>query len=68
MTTPERIKQHQQLQREYPQLTPDEVELMIISGTLQPEPKNKSQGMSWADGFLMLFLAAIVIFVGILLK
>jgi hypothetical protein len=68
MTTPERIKQHQDLQRKYPQLTPDEVELMIISGTLQPEPKTKSQGMTWADGFSMLFLAAIVIFVGILLK
>jgi uncharacterized alpha/beta hydrolase family protein len=68
MTTPERIKQHQQLQRKYPQLTPDDIELMIISGTLQPEPKTKSQGMSWADGFSMLFLAAIVIFVGILLK
>lgn len=66
MTTPERIKQHQVLQREYPQLTPDEVELMIINGTLQPEPKN--QGMTWADGFSMLFLVAIVIFVGILLK
>jgi hypothetical protein len=68
MTTPERIKQHQDLQRKYPQLSPDEVELMIISGTLQPELKPKSQGMTWADGFLMLFLAAIVIFVGILLK
>ena len=68
MTTPERIKQHQDLQRKYPQLTPDEVELMIISGTLQPEPKTKSQGMTWADGFSMLFLVAIVIFVGILLK
>ncbi len=68
MTTPERIKQHQELQRKYPQLTPDEVELMIISGTLRPEPKPKSQGMTWADGFLMLFLATLVIFVGILLK
>ncbi len=68
MNVVDRIKQHQELQRKYPQLTPDEVELMIISGTLRPEPKNKSQGMTWADGFLMLFLAAIVIFVGILLK
>jgi uncharacterized alpha/beta hydrolase family protein len=66
MTTPERIKQHQQLQRKYPKLTPDDIELMIINGTLQPEPK--SQGMTWADAFSMLFLAAIVIFVGILLK
>jgi hypothetical protein len=68
MTTPERIKQHQQLQRKYPQLSPDDIELMIISGALQPEPKTKSQGMTWADGLSMLFLAAIVIFVGILLK
>ena len=68
MTTPERIKQHQQLQRKYPQLTPDDIEMMIINGTLQPEPKPKSHSMSWADGFLMLFLAAIVIVVGILLK
>jgi len=68
MTTPERIKQHQELQRKYPKLSPDDIELMIISGTLRPEPKNKSQGMTWADGFSMLFLAAIVIFVGILLK
>jgi hypothetical protein len=68
MTTPERIKKHQDLQRKYPKLSPDDIELMIISGTLQPEPKTKSQGMTWADGFLMLFLAAIVIFVGILLK
>jgi hypothetical protein len=68
MTTPERIKQHQQLQRKYPKLSPDDIELMIINGTLQPESKPKSQGMTWADGFLMLFLAAIVIFVGILLK
>jgi hypothetical protein len=68
MTTPERIKQHQQLQRKYPKLTPDDIELMIIGKTLQPEPKPKSQGMTWADGFSMLFLAAIVIFVGILLK
>ncbi len=68
MTTPERIKQHQELQRKYPQLSPDDIEFMIISGTLQPEPKTKSQGMTWADGFLMLFLAALVIFVGILLK
>ena len=68
MTTPERIKQHQQLQRKYPQLSPDDIELMIISGTLQPEPKTKSQGMTWADGFLMLFLVSLVIFVGILLK
>jgi hypothetical protein len=68
MTTPERIKQHQELQRKYPQLSPDDIELMIINGTLRPEPKPKSQGMTWADGFLMLFLAAIVIFVGILLK
>ncbi len=68
MTTPERIKQHQQLQRKYPQLTPDDIELMIINGTLRSEPKPKNQGMTWADGFLMLFLAALVIFVGILLK
>jgi hypothetical protein len=68
MTTPERIKQHQDLQRKYPKLTPDEVELMLINGTLRPEPKTKSQGMTWLDGFSMLFLAAIVIFVGILLK
>jgi hypothetical protein len=68
MTTPERIKQHQQLQRKYPQLSPDDIELMIISGALQPEPKTKSQGMTWADGLSMLFLAALVIFVGILLK
>jgi uncharacterized alpha/beta hydrolase family protein len=66
MTTPERIKQHQVLQRKYPKLSPDDIELMIINGTLQPEPK--SQGMTWADGLSMLFLAAIVIFVGILLK
>jgi hypothetical protein len=68
MTTPERIKKHQQLQRKYPKLTPDDIELMIINGTLQPEPKPKTQGMTWADGLSMLFLAAIVIFVGILLK
>jgi hypothetical protein len=68
MTTPERIKQHQDLQRKYPQLSPDDIELMIINGTLQPEPKPKSQGMTWLDGFLMLFLVALVIFVGILLK
>jgi hypothetical protein len=60
--------QHQELQRKYPQLTPDEIELMIINGTLQPELKPKSQGMTWADGFLMLFLVSLVIFVGILLK
>jgi hypothetical protein len=68
MNVVDRVKQHQDLQRKYPQLTPDEVELMLINGTLRPEPKPKSQGMTWADGFLMLFLAALVIFVGILLK
>jgi hypothetical protein len=68
MTTPERIKQHQALQRKYPQLTPNDIELMIINGMLRPEPKTKNQGMTWADGFLMLFLATLVIFVGILLK
>jgi hypothetical protein len=68
MTTPERIKQHQELQQKYPKLSPDDIELMIISGTLRSEPKPKSQGMSWADALSMLFLAAIVIFVGILLK
>jgi len=68
MTTPERIKHHQELQRKYPQLTPDDIELMIINGSLQPEPKTRIQGMSWSDGFSMLFLIAIVIFVGILLK
>ncbi len=68
MSVVDRVKQHQDLQREYPKLTPDEVELMLINGTLQPEPKPKSQGMTWADGFLMLFLVSLVIFVGILLK
>jgi len=68
MTTPERIKQHQDLQREYPKLSPDDIELMIINGTLRSEPKTKSQGMTWADGLSMLFLASLVIFVGILLK
>jgi hypothetical protein len=68
MNVVDRVKQHQELQRKYPQLTPDEVELMIINGTLQPESKPKSQGMTWADGFLMLFLVALAIFVGILLK
>jgi hypothetical protein len=68
MTTPERIKQHQDLQRKYPQLSPDDIEFMIISGTLRSEPKTKSHGMTWADGLLMLFLASLVIFVGILLK
>jgi hypothetical protein len=68
MNVVDRVKQHQDLQRKYPQLTPDDIELMIINGTLQPEPKTKSQGMTWADGFSMLFLAALVIFVGILLK
>jgi len=68
MTTPERIKQHQELQRKYPKLSPDDIELMIINGTLQPEPKTKSQGMTWTDGFCMLFLVSLVIFVGILLK
>jgi hypothetical protein len=68
MNVVDRVKQHQDLQRKYPQLTPDDIELMIINGTLQPEPKPKSQGMTWADGFSMLFLVALVIFVGILLK
>ncbi len=68
MNVVDRVKQHQDLQRKYPQLTPDEVELMIINGTLRSEPKPKNQGMTWADGFLMLFLVALVIFVGILLK
>jgi hypothetical protein len=68
MTTPERIKQHQQLQRKYPQLTPDDIELMIINGMLRSELKPKSQGMTWLDGFSMLFLVSLVIFVGILLK
>lgn len=68
MNVVDRVKQHQDLQRKYPQLTPDDIELMIISGTLQSEPKPQSQGMTWADGFSMLFLVSLVIFVGILLK
>jgi uncharacterized alpha/beta hydrolase family protein len=68
MNVVDRVKQHQELQRKYPKLSPDDIELMIINGTLQPEPKTKSQGMTWADGLSMLFLIAIVIFVGILLK
>jgi hypothetical protein len=68
MNVVDRVKQHQELQRKYPQLSPDDIELMIINGMLRSEPKPKNQGMTWADGFSMLFLAAIVIFVGILLK
>ena len=68
MNVVDRVKQHQDLQRKYPQLSPDDIELMIINGMLRSEPKPKSQGMTWADGFLMLFLVSLVIFVGILLK
>jgi len=55
MNVVDRVKQHQDLQRKYPQLSPDDIELMIINGMLR-------------DGFLMLFLVSLVIFVGILLK
>ena len=68
MNVVDRVKQHQDLQRKYPQLSPDDIELMIINGMLRSEPKTKSHGMTWLDGFLMLFLVALVIFVGILLK
>lgn len=61
----ERIKQHQEVQRKYPHLTPDEVELMLINKTLQPDPKPEPIWVNWVLMPLIILLAG---FIGLVLR
>jgi hypothetical protein len=62
MMTPERIALHQSIQRAHPNWTPEQVEEYILRDFKQ------NHELDWLGGFAMLFLMALVIFVGVLLK
>lgn len=59
------IKKHQEVQRKYPHLTPDEVELMLINKTLQPDPKPEPV---WVDWVLMPVIMLLAGFIGLVLR
>lgn len=59
------IKKHQEVQRKYPHLTPDEVELMLINKTIQPDPKPEPV---WVDWVLMPAIMLLAGFIGLVLR
>jgi hypothetical protein len=77
MPSPERIKEIEAFDNAWASLrgNPKRAEIiqqMIDSGTLmtygQPRRKPRTTDMTWVDGFTMLALIAIAIFVGVVLK
>lgn len=59
------IKKHQEVQRKYPHLTPDEVELMLINKTLQPDSNPEPV---WVDWVLMPVIMLLAGFIGLVLR
>ena len=77
MPSPERIKEIEAFDNAWASLrgNPQRAEIiqqMIDSGTLmsygKPRRRPRTHDMTWADGFTMLALIAIAIFVGVVLK
>ena len=59
MNLPERIKQHQTVQRSHPHLTPDQVELLLLGGTLQPDPTKPEP--VWVEWLCWLLVPAVML-------
>jgi len=59
MNLPERIKQHQTIQRENPHLTPDQVELLLLGGTLQPDPAKPEP--AWVEWLCWMLVPAVML-------
>lgn len=62
------IKKHQEVQRKYPHLTPDEVELMLINKTLQPDPKPEPVWVDWLAWLLVPVVMLLGAFLGQVVK
>jgi hypothetical protein len=68
MEITQRIKQHQEVQRKYPHLTPDEVELMLINKTLQPDPKPDPVWVDWLAWLLVPVVMLLGAFLGLVVR
>lgn len=68
MEITQRIKQHQEVQRKYPHLTPDEVELMLINKTLQPDPNPEPVWVDWLAWLLVPVIMLLAGFIGLVLR
>ena len=66
MTTPERVRLQQDAERDNPHLTPDEVQLLILSGQLSTAKVESD--MDWHGAVSFVILIIIVIGAGILLR
>jgi hypothetical protein len=67
MTTPERVRLQQDAERDNPHLTPDEVQLLIMSGQLSTA-KVETHDMDWGSAIAFVILIIIVIGAGYLLR
>jgi hypothetical protein len=66
MTTPERVRLQQDAERDNPHLTPDEVQLLIMSGQLSTAKVESD--MDWGSAIAFVILIIIVIGAGYLLR
>jgi hypothetical protein len=67
VTTPERVRLQQEAERDNPHLTPEEVQLLILSGQLSTA-KVETHDMDWQGAVSFVILIIIVIGAGILLR
>lgn len=67
MTTPEQVRVQQDAERDNPHLTPDEVQLLILSGQLSTA-KVETHDMDWGGAISLAISLIIIIIVAILLR
>lgn len=58
MTTPERVRLQQEVERDNPHLTPDEVQLLILSGQLSTAKVESD--MDWGGAIAFTVIAILV--------
>ena len=67
MTTPERVKLQQDAERDNPHLTPDEVQLLILSGQLSTA-KVETHDMDWMSAIAFIIIVILVAVATLLLR
>lgn len=67
MTTPERVKLQQDAERDNPHLTPDEVQLLILSGQLSTA-KVETHDMDWMGVISFIIIITLVAVATLLLR
>jgi hypothetical protein len=67
MTTQERVRLQQDVERDHPHLTPDEVQLLILSGQLSTA-KVETHDMDWMSAIAFTIIIILVAVATLLLR